>query len=55
MVWFESGVLLYFAINGLGLALYLVRALLRDWQRARFRFALGFARGIAAAGSGGRT
>jgi hypothetical protein len=30
----ESGVLLHFAINGLGLALYLVRALLRDWPRA---------------------
>jgi hypothetical protein len=35
MVWFESGVLLYFAINGLGVALYWVRALLRDWPRVR--------------------
>src|ERR1700674_937371 len=40
MVWFESGVLLHFAINGLGLALYLVRALLRDWPR-RDPFRLG--------------
>src|ERR1700719_92824 len=51
MVWFESGGLLYFAINGLRLVTIFGKSIAAGLAAGGILFALGFARGTAAAGS----